>query len=88
VRDDVRAALFKISPDCSQGTWWRVARALYSEFGDDAFDLFDEWSSTSKHDKYPGRDGCRRQWECSKQYEQITIGTLFYLAKIGVGVDQ
>jgi hypothetical protein len=43
--DAIREAVFRISPDCPQDAWWRVAAALFNEFGDDAFDLFDEWST-------------------------------------------
>jgi hypothetical protein len=31
--EEVRKELFRISPDCSQCAWFRVAAALYSEFG-------------------------------------------------------
>ena len=75
----IREALFKISPDCNYDLWWRLARAIYSELGDDGFDLFDEWSSKSKL-KYPGQHQCRYQWEHAKNYSQINIGTLFYHA--------
>src|SRR4030095_14029118 len=89
--DDVARALDRVSPDCSQGTWWRVAAAIYDGLGDEGFDLFDEegWSRSAK--KYPGRRGCQYQWRFSKRYSKrggggangrpITIATLFWFAK-------
>ena len=76
----VQTLLADIRPDCSYDTWYRVAAAIYRALGDDGFDLFDEWSSGSTH-KYPGRQGCRRQWDFSKRLDQITIGTLFHYAR-------
>jgi putative DNA primase/helicase len=75
----VEEALDRISPDCSYDTWYKVAAALYSELGDDGFELFDEWSRRS-HSKYPSRHGCRRQWDFSKRLDQITIRSLYWMA--------
>jgi hypothetical protein len=78
----VSAAVWRISPDCSQDEWWRVAAALFNAFGDDAFDLFDEWSSTAKTPgMYPGRKGCWAKWCFCRNYSQIGVGTIFHFAK-------
>jgi hypothetical protein len=93
-KDEIEAALARISPDCSQAAWFRVAVALYDAFDDAGFDMFDAWSSQSKEGKYPGRGGCWTQWGFSRRYSVrgsgapggmpgggITAGTLFFLAR-------
>jgi hypothetical protein len=89
-REDVEAALDRISPDCSQDVWWRIGAAVYSALGDDGFDLFDEWSSRSAT-KYPGRRDCWYRWgfwrrytvDCGNGSRPITVGTLFHFAEHG-----
>lgn len=77
-----RAALAYVSPDCSREDWVRVGFALASEFGENGFDLFDDWSSGgSKYDKR----SCRSNWRsiCRGRVgaKRVTIGTLIALAK-------
>jgi putative DNA primase/helicase len=79
--DEIERALAHITPDCHYSTWYRVARAIYHGLGDAGFDLFDRWSSGSRQGKYPGRQGCRHQWEHAKRLDQITVRTLFHLAQ-------
>src|SRR5262245_43535156 len=79
-REQVKAALYKISADCSYDLWFRIARAIFAGLGEAGFDLFDKWSSTAPN-KYPGTGGCRRQWAYSKRLEQFTVGTLFHQAR-------
>ena len=78
----VAEAVHQIDPDCPQDAWWRVAAGLFNAFGDDAFDLFDEWSSTAKKPgNYPGRQRCWEQWCFSRRYGRIGVGTIFFLTK-------
>ena len=43
-RSKVEAALAAFSSNCKYGPWLKVAAALYHQFGEDGFDLFDDWS--------------------------------------------
>jgi len=85
---EVRELLENISPDCSNDTWYRVARAIYDALGEEGFDIFNEWSSKSKKGKYPGRNRCRYQWEHSKRLIKITQGTLIHLGREGAPDDR
>jgi putative DNA primase/helicase len=38
-------ALYHINPNCDRHTWVRAGMALHDEYGDEAFDDFDQWSS-------------------------------------------
>ena len=83
--DEVRSALFAISPDCSRQTWIEVGMALevLGELTGDTlscFALFDEWSSGSEV-KYNQRV-TRQQWKSFKpRPDGIGIGTLFHHAQ-------
>ena len=86
--DEVRSALYHISPDCSRDDWRNVGMGLkwkgeQSESSDHAFKLWDEWSATATRDGlYPGTQELRKQWTSFKSTKKnlMTISTLFYLA--------
>ncbi len=72
-RDDLRAALFAISPDLDREAWLRVGMALHAELpGDDGAALFDEWSRGGQ--TYNPRD-VRDAWRSFKP-GRITVATL------------
>lgn len=73
----VRAALMHISPE-SREVWIRQAMAIKSEFGDDGFDIWDQWSALS--DTYNAKDA-RDVWKSIKAQGKVTIATLFWDAK-------
>lgn len=73
-----RSALSHLSPDCDRETWVRLAMAIKSEFGDEGFDAWDEWSSQS--DKYTA-SGARSTWKSVKAGGKLTIASLFHDAK-------
>ncbi|MBY0411699.1 MAG: PriCT-2 domain-containing protein [Burkholderiaceae bacterium] len=73
----VRAALSHLSPE-TRAVWVRQAMAIKSEFGDDGFEMWDEWSSLSK--TYRAIDA-RDVWKSVKAGKGITIASLFYDAK-------
>jgi hypothetical protein len=59
-----KEALDHIDPDCDFHTWTHVAMALRHQFtrlDDDAFELFNEWSSNGE--KYGGEAETRRKWK-------------------------
>ncbi len=73
----VRSALSHLSPD-SRAVWVRQAMAIKSEFGDDGFEIWDQWSSLSS--AYRAIDA-RDVWKSIKAGKGIGIGSLFYDAK-------
>jgi putative DNA primase/helicase len=77
-RDDLRAALFAISPDLDRDAWLRIGMALHSELpGDDGSALFDEWCRNGQ--TYNARD-VRDVWRSFKP-GRITVATLIAEAK-------
>lgn len=82
-RERAALALSAIPADVPRDTWWKVAAALKHEFGDDGFDLFDEWSSTAASYQ---QSAARNTWRSLDASGGIRIGSLFELAK-GFGFD-
>lgn len=73
-----RIALGYVQPD-DRDTWVKVAMALKSEFGDEAFALWSDWSRTTKgFNEADARD----VWK-SVKVGKIRLATLFHLAKAG-----
>lgn len=72
-----RAALSHISPE-NHGVWVRQAMAIKSGFGEDGFDMWDQWSSLSE--KYRAIN-TRNVWKSVVADKGITIASLFYDAK-------
>ena len=60
-REQVEAALATISADCSNGDWFDYGRAIELQFGDEGFDIWNDWSATSAT-QYPGEADCRKEW--------------------------
>lgn len=75
--DEVAVALGFV-PAHDRDTWVRMAMALKSEFGEVAFGLYDQWSSTA--DNY-NRNAVKATWKSAKPGGAVGIGTLVYLAK-------
>ncbi len=89
----IRGALEFLDADCERDEWMRVGMALKSTGADQqAFALWDEWSKTAKKpDNYSAQE-CRRQWRSLRETlsgaREITLGTLYYMAKKAGWVDQ
>jgi len=84
--EDIAEPLSKISPDCSMFDWIRCAMALRHQFpdrDDEAFELWDSWSSGGK--SYEGTEKARYRWDhtsgATTNRLPTTIRTLFKLAK-------
>ena len=73
-RSEVALALNVIASKDDYKSWLEVGAALYNEFGDDGFDLFDAWSAQS--DKYDVGEVLRK-WEDCQRMTQFSIGTVF-----------
>lgn len=73
----VRSALNHLSPE-SRAVWVRQAMTIKSGFGDDGFEIWDQWSSLSE--SYRAIDA-RDVWKSVKAGKGITIASLFYDAK-------
>ena len=58
----------------SRGVWVRQAMAIKSEFGEDGFEMWDQWSSLSS--AYRAIDA-RHVWKSVKAGKGIGIGSLF-----------
>lgn len=76
--DTARRALGFVSPD-DREVWIRMGMALKSEFGDDAFGMWDEWSSAAK--SY-SKGAAKASWKSFKLSGKVGIGTLFATAKM------
>lgn len=70
--DQAGIALSFCNPD-DRETWVSMGMALKSEFGDDAFQHWDNWSSQSS--SYKPRDA-KSVWKSIKPHGRIKIGTL------------
>lgn len=57
--------------------WIKVGQALETDYEEPGFDLWVEWSRTSK--KFKGVNDCRRKWRSFKG-SGVTTGTLVYMA--------
>lgn len=79
-RDKARVALTYIDPNCDRETWVRMAAALKDEFGQDGFELFDEWSRDGK--RYQ-EAATRDTWKSIRPGKGITIASLYHEAKNG-----
>jgi hypothetical protein len=83
----VRSALGHLDADCSYHEWLEIAAALRHQFSpeeaEEAYELFDEWSS--KGSKYGGPGETREKWHSLKQTPKgrapITIRTLLHRAR-------
>lgn len=71
------SALQYLSPH-DRDEWCEAAMMLKSEFGDTAFDIWDEWSQQGA--TYNARDA-RAVWKSCKASGGLTIGSLYYRAK-------
>lgn len=72
-----RSALEYINPR-DHDTWLKAGMALKSEFGDDGWPIFDEWSRPAEN--YDEREN-RSRWRSFKTGGGITIGTVYGLAR-------
>jgi hypothetical protein len=77
--------LSHLHSDCGYDDWLHVGMALCHETGgsDDGYELYDAWSSTGN--TYKGASETATKWrsfrsDCDGGY---TIGTLFWMAKMG-----
>jgi len=78
----VEDALAAIDADITYEEWVRVGMALKHEWGNDAFYLWDQWSSTGT--KYEGTDACRTKWDSfsgTRYGKPVTLRTLAFKAK-------
>lgn len=85
--EEVRDALWAISPDCSRDVWIACGMALHwaghqTQQVDAAFTLWDEWSQVSDT-KYPGTRDVLTQWRSMRldKMTHVTLGTLFHYAR-------
>jgi hypothetical protein len=84
--DLIAAALENIPTEAAWVDYWvwlRIGAALFHEFGDDGFELFNWWSSNSS---YYDAAGCARKWRECRKFTRITGATiLFYANKAAPG---
>ncbi|WP_444927162.1 PriCT-2 domain-containing protein [Microbulbifer sp. TRSA002] len=79
--DDVRRALTFVLDYAVRDTWVEIGMAIKAEFGDSAFDIWDEWSQQA--DNYCPR-AAKSTWKSFKRSAGgIGIGSLFAKAKEG-----
>lgn len=74
--DEVRAALSYISPE-DRDTWFKMGASIMDEFGQDGFELWDDWARQAE--KYNARDA-RDVWRSIKPGFR-SIGSLFITAR-------
>lgn len=75
---DADNALQFIDPDLPYHDWAKVGRALFAEFGDDARDIFEQWSSQagSYHKKE-----FLSHWRSFRRTKKVSFGSFIYTAK-------
>jgi hypothetical protein len=79
---EAQAALACLDADESYDQWVRVGLSLQAGFGDEkGFELFNEWSAKGSQNKYDGIEKCYKKYKSLQYPEEITSGTLFYLAR-------
>lgn len=71
-----------ISADCDHETWIRCGMAVHHATSGAGFDIWDQWSHSSKAGKYPGADALGRRWHSfGKSANPVTLGTLVHYAE-------
>jgi Protein of unknown function (DUF3987)/Bifunctional DNA primase/polymerase, N-terminal/Primase C terminal 2 (PriCT-2) len=80
-----KLALRAINPDIDRDAWFEIGCALFTEYGEGGFELWNEWSSDGlkgiKSAKYPGAAAMDTQWRSIlKGRYTYTLGTLFHYA--------
>lgn len=76
--DAATIALDYINPNIEYKDWANIGRALANEYGDQAFDIFDNWSSTA--DSYKSKE-VLSQWKSYLKSNSVNISTLIYHAR-------
>jgi hypothetical protein len=80
--DIARGALEALDPDCPMQQWIEVAMGLKHQFGDAAFDLWDEWSA--KGEKYTTSKDSRYRWGTLREQPNrrpVTINSVLKYAR-------
>ena len=84
--EDVKDALDAVDPDIDMFSWVKIGMGMrhqFTEADDEAFEIFNEWSS--KGEKYDGEDKCRYRWEhfaaSTSDRLPVTIRTMLLIAK-------
>ncbi len=79
--DMVEEMLAFISPDCSRDEWIRIGMALFHQFGEAGFALWDKWSAGAV-EKYRGDSEMPQQWQSFKSdlTNPVTIASVIRLA--------
>lgn len=72
---DVANALPLLDPSMCREQWVRLAAALYSEFGDDAYDVYEQWSANGN--SYSPRD-FHSMWKSLSKFDRISIGSFLH----------
>ncbi|WP_180051526.1 bifunctional DNA primase/polymerase [Acinetobacter sp. YH12211] len=73
----VREALSHIPPDCAYDEWVKIGAGIYSEFGENGFSLWDEWSSRGS--KYNPAE-MRGKYSSFAKITQVRIPTVYHVA--------
>jgi hypothetical protein len=79
---DVEAALMKIPPD-DRNTWFRIACALFHEYGEEGRLLWDVWSQGSPKYDRADQEKTWRSIRTKRVSKPITLGTVFAMARDG-----
>ena len=84
-RSKVEAALAAFSSNCSYEVWLKVAGALHDAFGEDGFDLFDDWSAKATGDAKDGTgmysyEKSQERWAGARTMSEVSVATIFFYA--------
>lgn len=80
--EETKKALEVLDADYSYDQWVQIGLALQDGFGDAVgFELFNEWSMKGTQGKYEGTDRCYKKYKSLQYPREITISTLFFLAR-------
>ena len=76
---EVKAGLAAIDPNIDYKAWFDIGCALHRTFGDNGFEIWDEWSRRGT--KYQTLDQMKQTWQSlAKGNYNFNIGTVFYHA--------
>lgn len=76
--ETVTSALKYLEAD-SFDDWVKGGLAIKNHFGEEGFDIFHEWSKSSR--KYQSEEDCRDRWDSLNPSGELSIGTIFHHAK-------
>lgn len=71
---EARELLTRMSADCGYDVWWKVGATLKNLYGEDGFDVWNNWSATAA--TYDGERKLRSKWNGFRDQSNYSYGYL------------